>query len=343
MTKNLLKIRKNEILNKIYNYSFKYKTIGEKYLFDRRISFRNNVSYLPKLKVSKLMEVAGCSREELEKIGFVFNGHEYSFLRGLLLPHIDHFDNVNSMVFRSNNTTGRRYFNTKGAFQIPYNFEKADFNKDVYVTEGGIDCLSAIEMGFKNVVATPTCNISKQMYNSFQFFKKNIYLIFDTDSAGLNGMVNVYKTMTSEGFDNVSFIVLNMPDKLFDLNDCLKAGFKKKDILGFIQSPVNVTPPKVLPPLQEIDKRIKRYYNREVSLVRLVESLTSKDGVHYKCPFPKHSGEKEGSLYIYEGQNSFQCLGCKKGGYVWDFAKNMVEDPDDVKSIIEWLKENTGR
>ncbi len=80
---------------------------------------------------------------------------------------------------------------SKDAELIFYGLNNVDFNQDVYLTEGEIDCLTLWQSGFKNVLSVPNgANLSKNNMSYFDSVSEKfintpkVYLCFDTDNAG---------------------------------------------------------------------------------------------------------------------------------------------------------------
>lgn len=332
----MLKIRKTELLKKIYLYSLKFKEDADKYLWSRGIIIKNPVSYLPLTKTSVLKKEIDFSREELSELGFLNSNSHYLSLFGLLIPHFDSYNNISSMTFRLPKTSkyNQRYINTKGGIDIPFGLNMVNFDEDVFIFEGAVDCLSAIQMGVNNSISVSSCHIPKKMYPCLKRFNKKIILCFDPDEAGIKGMVETYKTMKNSGFNNVFIKVLSIPDPLKDINDCLKHNIKWDTLKNMVSQPVVIEQKKEIKPL---DNSLRDYYNKKVNLKKIIPVMCVKDNRHYKCPFPGHGGEANGSLYLYP-DGGFYCYGCRKGGFAWEFAKSMTQSNEPSK-IEAYLKE----
>ena len=81
----------------------------------------------------------------------------------------------------------------KGSELIFYNLNAIQHEKECYITEGEMDCLSLIQIGFNNVVSVPNGATTKNINldyldNCIEYFenKEKIFLCMDNDEAGNN-------------------------------------------------------------------------------------------------------------------------------------------------------------
>jgi len=131
-------------------------------------------------------------------LGYVPHGHFYT--HNLILPYYDVYGNVVALlgrtllddVDRKELKIEKYKYNSdcKKGLHV-YGLDKAKneiLQKDyVFCVEGQFDCISMHVNGILNTVAMGWANIS--MYQMYQISKytKNIFLLFDNDSAGRDG------------------------------------------------------------------------------------------------------------------------------------------------------------
>ena len=100
-----------------------------------------------------------------------------------------------------------------------FNMDKVDITKLLLITEGEIDCLSAIEAGFKNAVSIPSgVNGTNEWINSNWTFIEQfeeIIIWFDNDEAGIKGAREVFNRLPNKTVKIVRCEVAN------DINELL--------------------------------------------------------------------------------------------------------------------------
>jgi twinkle protein len=143
--------------------------------------------------VVKWFEGRGIRQETLNYVK-VAEGVEY-------MPQIGKKTNtIQFNYFRNNELINIKYRDGRKNFKLHkdselifYNIDAVKNNKEVYIVEGEMDCLSLIEVGIKNVVSVPNgatlgkCNL-QYVDNCIEAFEdvETIILALDNDSAGRN-------------------------------------------------------------------------------------------------------------------------------------------------------------
>lgn len=60
----------------------------------------------------------------------------------------------------------------------------------VYIVEGQFDCIKAMEIGFRNIVAIGNNNMSSYQFSVISRYTNNIFMLLDNDEAGEKGREN---------------------------------------------------------------------------------------------------------------------------------------------------------
>lgn len=136
-----------------------------KWFEDRKISqFTLNI-----MKISYGLEWMPQPKKEVETI-------QFNYFRDELLINIKY------------RTLDKKFKLSQDAELIFYNLDSIRTAKEVYITEGEIDCLSLMEIGIYNVVSVPNGanNNLKYLDNCIEYFenKEKIYLLTDNDEPG---------------------------------------------------------------------------------------------------------------------------------------------------------------
>jgi len=116
------------------------------------------------------------------------------------------------------------YYREEGCQSTLFNVDDLDTSKPVLLTEGEFDCISAVQMGFENVlsVSTGAGGFDNEWIDFFENVGE-IYICFDQDKAGEKGAKKVAEKLGIARCKRVK-----LPFK--DFNDCLMAGLKKEDL-----------------------------------------------------------------------------------------------------------------
>ena len=128
-----------------------------------------------------------------------------------------------------------KYKNTK--------FEKGNFvfglyenkqhilqNNSVYIVEGQIDVIKAVEVGRKNIVALGNSNMTSYQFSVISRYSNNLFLLLDNDEAGQKGRKRIVKKFGQ--FANIRNLYL--PDNYKDIDEYItKGGISDAEELSF--------------------------------------------------------------------------------------------------------------
>jgi DNA primase len=120
----------------------------------------------------------------------------------LVMPYRDPYGNIVGLVcrtllpeseFKKNKIS--KYKNTKFekgqcVFGLYENKQHIIDQNCVYVVEGQFDCIKAIEIGFRNIVAIGNNNMSSYQFSVISRYTNNIFMLLDNDEAGEKGRKN---------------------------------------------------------------------------------------------------------------------------------------------------------
>lgn len=126
--------------------------------------------------------------------------------------------------------------------QYLWNRESLDFDYDfIIIAEGHIDALTAIEMGFENVVSMPNgCNAQKWIDNEYELLRNfnKIFLLYDNDKSGKKSL-----EQSMQRLDKFDLYTMDYGDYK-DLNDFYMAESKK--CYEALTNPVRLTSDSVV-------------------------------------------------------------------------------------------------
>jgi DNA primase len=90
----------------------------------------------------------------------------------------------------------------------------------VYVVEGQFDVIKAAEIGFRNVVALGTSNMTAYQFSVISRYTNNIFLLLDNDVSGEKGRKKII-----ENFGNFANIRnFYIPDEFKDIDEYITKG-----------------------------------------------------------------------------------------------------------------------
>ena len=331
-----------EVLNKIYEYSISKdnKILSDKYLSNRGIKIDNDFGFIKYDELNSLLKIA--PKYALMSMGFIKidkkTKNVYQNLHGVCIPHKDENENVIAMSFRNPENGKWRYKNTENTeFNYPYNAFNVNSNFPLYVVEGAIDCLSMIQMGYKNCIAIATKSIRQIMFKYFEEMSfKKIYLCIDGGESELS---------LERAFKNISKVTNNGYIRQFIQKDANDALCKNDNPLNILSKVKNFELKKYDNRSNEgIDNDTKRWYNTNIDIKDLVNILGGKVTYNgkYKCIFPDHV-ESCGSMVLYSN-NSFFCYGCNRGGFsynmVYEYLKCLKNKEPKPEDIVDWINKN---
>jgi twinkle protein len=121
-----------------------------------------------------------------------------------------------------------------------FNIDKIDRTKDIIITEGELDCVSAWQMGFTNSVSVSigAGSINEGWMDFFENCSSNIYLAYDNDEKGEEGAKKL-----SERIGLARCYRIKLPFK--DFNECMMSGIKPEEITDLISSAESYKPSRI--------------------------------------------------------------------------------------------------
>ena len=125
------------------------------------------------------------------------------------------YERRNKQLIKYKNTVFKKSHHCFGLFQAKKSILEHD---KVYVVEGQMDCIKAMESGIDNVVAIGSADLSFYQLSLLLRYTTNIVLILDTDEAGRRGVNKILQKFN----DLASFTDILLPPKYKDLDDYLK-------------------------------------------------------------------------------------------------------------------------
>lgn len=161
----------------------------------------------------------GLTPEIIDK--FMLGYNDNNFNTGISIPYYESGVLVNIKYRRIDSKT---YAKETGCKSTLYNIDNIDKTKPVILVEGEFDCISAVQLGYSNVISLPNGANSFDS-NWLDIFDSvtDIYLCFDNDEAGNKAAEVLAKKI---GIERCRRVVL--PYK--DFNDCLMSGCLKQEL-----------------------------------------------------------------------------------------------------------------
>lgn len=138
---------------------------------------------------------------------------------------IPYFEDYSCVGIKYRGIKGKTFYREDGCSSILFNIDQArKYEGAVIMVEGEFDAIAYDQMGFPNVVSVPNGaeSFSDAWIDDLEQFQQ-IYLSFDMDEAGRNGIEKVADKLGR-------YRCLNVLLPLKDANDCLKAGFTNGEI-----------------------------------------------------------------------------------------------------------------
>lgn len=187
----------------IINKPKEYKVLDYNQVRGYASALWSGVGDAPKY-VEYLMKKRGLEESTLKKFRIGIT------LGNVSIPIFDKDDNLTNIRYRVNpfsDHEGYRYWSEKGCRSILFN-EKvlSESPKEVYITEGEFDALQLWQRGLKFVLSTTlgAGYFSEEWVDAFRDVKR-IYLCYDSDRAGRDGMLKAAKKL---GMDRCRIIEL---------------------------------------------------------------------------------------------------------------------------------------
>ncbi|MCF7917338.1 MAG: toprim domain-containing protein [Candidatus Omnitrophica bacterium] len=327
-----------DFFSALYSFAYEFKYIADWYLYKRGINKNTNILYLPEKILDKLdnymsKKVPGYMKYHTNKYGITTMTEKgrVQRLHGLMIPQYNEHGSLYGLTFR--NVYGKdkwRYKNTRCDMPLPYNCNNISVEEDLYIVEGAMDCLSMIQMGYKNCVGLSRRTVTKPYLDFLKKFKKRIILCFDNDDAGKKGVKDVYFKLVNSGIKDIVIA----ETKGEDPNDYLLNQNENDFIINTRAPRIKINNFKTK---RGIDKKAISWYNKQISIKDILNHLGIRGtGYQYQCPFPDHT-DKQPSFILYP-DGGFSCHGCGRGGKLFSFLRHMFGF--SIEESIDWLNEN---
>jgi len=234
------------------------------------------------------------------------------FLGRITLPII-HQNQVVAMTSRAINNNPIKYLNQKGPIKYAYGMDSLKDNY-VIVTEGPMDALSLIQLGYSAIGLLGANRLSEFVIQYLD--NKKVYICFDKDpnKAGDKATISVINKLL--GFGIRSFVIsLPFQEEKVDVNSYL-SNHKKEDFQQLLDNAI-LAEGKV--------GRKKKHTNSDIDIVKVTSHYLElkQIGGYLKasCPFHK---ETIPSFTLYPHSQSFFCFGCGATGDAIRFVQ-MIE------------------
>ncbi len=208
---------------------------------------------------------------------------------------------------------GVKYSYDKGATAALYGANKLSLSETIVVCEGELDSLVLEANGFYAVSTTGGTGTFKEEWIPL-LANKDIYICYDNDKPGLEGMVRVTKMMPS-------IKAIFLPKDVGDHGDVTDFFTKLKKTAAQFKKLMDAAKPLELPPEPKPKKRSMRRVadqgRLEAAKAVPLEQFLKFNSRHFAhCPF---HNEKTPSFHRF-GQNRWKCFGCGEHGDVVDFV-----------------------
>lgn len=230
-----------------------------------------------------------------------------------------------------------KYLYDRGSKSALYGIHKAKDEKAILITEGEMDCLVAWSANIPAVSGTGGANTFLEEWGKY-FIDKEVYICFDNDLAGGEGMVNALKVVPQA---KIVFI----PDRpgIKDISDYMQAG---GDLNALLKTAKDLnTMEKVLEDRANrqsiwlstfFHEAFVKEHNKTVYIPR-ERDPNIKDKVLRAKDYPIDSfitftrnkakciwhNEKTESMHYYKDTNIVYCFGCGKHGDAIDVYRQV--------------------
>ncbi|MEW6601389.1 MAG: CHC2 zinc finger domain-containing protein [Nitrospirota bacterium] len=160
------------------------------------------------------------------------------FHHRIIFPVI-HRGTIVNISARALNEIGPKYLHLPGKINHLFN-EEALHDKEIILTEGIIDCLTAIQAGYSAVATLGSCGFKEDFVPKFDKCRR-VFICFDADEAGRNGATKTVELLGSKSR------LITLPDN-FDLNEYFRSHNKeqfdslKQSALDLIQYQIGLIP-----------------------------------------------------------------------------------------------------
>ncbi len=228
----------------------------------------------------------------------------------------------------------RKYLNPKGVGNQLFNWHRVKDSKKIVIVEGEFDAILLQGLGIPAITATVGASGKKYNEEWLQLLQdKLIYIWFDNDKAGHEGMANLYKQ-----FPNAKF-VLSVEGEKTDATD-IYTEFGEDKIKELLNSAETIKEPytskfgikftlEVKKQIQQLQVDSDSEFHKRLEEAKQVPingllNLDSQGKV--LCPF---HNEKTKSFSWDKINNTFKCFGCGVQGD----SVNFVKEQHDFSTI----------
>jgi len=224
-------------------------------------------------------------------------------------------------------TDGPKYTYDKGSTSALYGAEKLSGTDPVIICEGEFDALILEAQGLTGVSSTGGAGTFKLEWFDLMAGKE-VYVCFDNDKAGLQGMERVTKMHP----ETKAIFLPGVPEH-GDITDYFMAGNTRDDFEALMRLavPLIVEQEQPKPARRAGSNGIGGDKLQMAKAVPLNVILKFNKQKFAKCPF--HT-EKTASLHWF-GENRWKCFGCGEQGDSIDLVMKMLNLP--MKDAIEHL------
>ena len=217
-----LSVKEKKLLARVmayYQHSFAEDLKGLEYLNGRGITDPQAIKDFAVGFVSgTLKEILPDDDEvlkQLKKIGILNSKGNEVFYNSVVFPLFDESGTIVNLYGRNiSDDNGVDHLYLPGPRHGLVNRQAVRRSSTIILTESVIDALTLYDQGFKNVV--PAYGVNGLTEDHLLFFNgktKEIYLAFDADEAGKNGMVTVTEQLKKKG---ITSYPVHLPEK--DIN-----------------------------------------------------------------------------------------------------------------------------
>lgn len=303
----------NHLTDNVKDYLINERKLNQEIINEYKIGFANG-----RLR-DHLLNECQFSKEDCIEVGVLNeddNGQiKDHFYNRIIIPNF-RCGEVVYLIGRSIDQNKRKYLNLEG--EIKYLFNEDCLNREnVFITEGAIDCLTAIQHGYNSVGLLGARTFKDEYIEKFKNCKK-IYICFDGDKAGRNGSIDIANKLIDKAK------IISLPDGL-DLNEYFKS-YSEDDFNVLIEQAKDIIEYKI----NQIDEDINKLdlYNE---LNPIMQKLSLLDNVkietylkHYiKTKFELDNKDIEGYrkiIFQYKRNNNIPIV-------------NSNIDDDEIESV----------
>lgn len=176
------------------------------------------------MRLGALRDQRGLSLETIEEAELGWNGDRYT------IPVRDKAGAlVNVRRYKMNSAARDKMWNIPGhGGATLYGVDAFEYEDPIVLTEGEMDCLVARDRGFNSITSTAGVGTWRQEW-SFMFKDRDVYIVYDCDTAGVSNAKKVAVSLTRAGA-RAYIVLLPLSTKGADLTDYfVSQGFTAKN------------------------------------------------------------------------------------------------------------------